>query len=242
MFGHYLASYCPAAARVRFRLVAVPRGRQPLGRCLVVCRWDDRGALGICPTEHPSHKPFDYKLVERDWVCFVIFFSLVERDAGLRSLPLHSSERVKGTTGLDVATNGDTARKNACATKAKTRGSGGRRTDSASGKNLPARLDPRYGFRIPRSQPQALRPVSLTAAALVSKAAVTRFLAPYLIHRSLDPISGPFAKRAARFWAARPSRRARRLRSLHPSKSIRGFECPLSNGVCARDVRNLQAP
>ena len=31
--------------------------------------------------------------------------------------------KARATTGLDVATNGDTARKNACATKAKGRGS-----------------------------------------------------------------------------------------------------------------------
>ena len=66
--------------------------------------------------------------------------------AGRASCPLclQNSERVKGTTGLDVATNGDTARKNACATKAKSRGSGGP-GPSAEIRRLRGHLDPRYG-------------------------------------------------------------------------------------------------
>ena len=56
-----------------------------------------------------------------------------------------------------------------------------------------------------RWEPQGMRPGIPAAAALVSEATVSRFLALYLIiHRSLDLISGLFAKRAALFWAAGP--------------------------------------
>ena len=50
-----------------------------------------------------------------------------------------------------VASKGDAARKNACATKQNGRGSGGRRTDGGGGKRDPARLDPRYGTAPRRS-------------------------------------------------------------------------------------------
>ena len=44
-----------------------------------------------------------------------------------------------------VASKGDAARKNACATKQNGRGSGGRQTDGGGGRRDPTRLDRRYG-------------------------------------------------------------------------------------------------
>ena len=76
-----------------------------------------------------------------------------------------------------------------------------------------------------------MRPRILAAAALASEAAVTRFLALYLIHRSLDPISGPFAKRAARFWAASP-----RLGPVGFRGGLQSLRADPEDAFCARVV------
>ena len=129
LFGHFVGRAAPlrrwfAAPIVRCCPVSGPRGCVSSDRCLLVSRWSDRsGFAGGPPLWRSSPlEGVDSTGVRRDWVCLVVCGWNAPRR---REESRRGTMSARATTAIDVATNGDTAGKNARATSAKCRNSSG---------------------------------------------------------------------------------------------------------------------